>query len=251
MRRIRTACAILVLIPVMVYGYEYLQAIPRDSTPFWLKAEDPERDQQQITQMIWNQLDVRRGLSVADVGAGGGYFTFRLSSAVGPEGRVYATDVEATTVELLAKRREERDAANVIPLKVPPDSLGVPPNSVDRILMINVYPFTRCRAERTQKFFREAAEALRPGGRIVIMHDFVHLKGWSGSVGDPLICDQESLEGLKSFATRRFEVLFSETVPYSEGPLELPGYLLVLEKRAEEKLPSTAIGEDEHATRRP
>jgi predicted methyltransferase len=61
--------------------------------------EEKQREQWQRVSDIFRAMDIRPGAVVADVGAGGGFFTTRLASAVGPSGRVYAVDIEDTTLD--------------------------------------------------------------------------------------------------------------------------------------------------------
>ena len=69
------------------------------------------RDEWQQPQKVIESLKIRPGAMVADLGAGGGYFTFRLADAVGPTGKVFAVDVDAEMTELI-KSRAQKDAQN-------------------------------------------------------------------------------------------------------------------------------------------
>jgi ubiquinone/menaquinone biosynthesis C-methylase UbiE len=102
------------------------------------------------------------GQRVADVGAGRGYLTFRLADAVGPTGRVVATDIDDTALQALRAHTPRRD--NVIVRKVAPDDPGLEPASFDLILLSEVDQYL---ADRVQ-YLTMLRAALAPGGRIAV-----------------------------------------------------------------------------------
>src|SRR5215470_6697773 len=81
-------------------------------------------------------LGLTRGQRVADVGAGGGYLTVRLAAAVGPEGRVVATDIDDKALEVLRGRVAK--LPNVVVRKVAPDEPGLEAESFDLVLLAEV-----------------------------------------------------------------------------------------------------------------
>ncbi|MCM2254522.1 MAG: methyltransferase domain-containing protein [Vicinamibacteria bacterium] len=139
----------------------------------WLKGylwllERPERDAYQMPEQVMRTLDFRPGERVADIGAGSGYFALRVARAVGPEGRVWALDINDTLLELLADRVAKAGLANVKVAKVERDDPKLPPGSVDTILMVDTLHYV---ADRPA-YARKLAAALAPGGRVVVI-DFL------------------------------------------------------------------------------
>jgi ubiquinone/menaquinone biosynthesis C-methylase UbiE len=101
---------------------------------------------------------------VADIGAGTGYFTFRIAEAV-PTGRVYAVDVQPEMLEILRKRIERRAITNVTPVLGAEDDPKLPAESLDAVLLVDAYhefayPFEMMQGIRS---------ALRPGGRVFLI----------------------------------------------------------------------------------
>ena len=124
----------------------------------------PGRDGWQQPERVVAELGIRGGERVADLGAGGGYFTFRLADAVGPEGTVYAVDVDPEMVAYLRERAEEEARANVVPVLAAFDDPKLP-EAVDLIFSTNTYHHL----EDQSAYFTRVAGDLRPGGRIAII----------------------------------------------------------------------------------
>jgi ubiquinone/menaquinone biosynthesis C-methylase UbiE len=101
---------------------------------------------------------------VADIGAGTGYFTFRLAQAV-PNGRVYAVDVQPEMLEILDKRIARRAITNVIPILGAVDDPKLPAASLDAVLLVDAYHEFAYPFEMMQGIRR----ALRPGGRVFLI----------------------------------------------------------------------------------
>jgi predicted methyltransferase len=122
------------------------------------------REAWQKVDEIFAALGVAEGGRVADVGAGGGFFTVRLARAVGPGGRVYAVDINASVVRDLEDRvhREGLDNVEVILGETTDPSL---PEGLDGVLIVNAYH----EMTEHQAMLQGIARALRPGGRLVIV----------------------------------------------------------------------------------
>jgi len=109
--------------------------------------------------------EVNAGMSVADIGAGEGYYTVRLSPMVGARGRVLAEDIVPATIRALAQRVQRERLDNVaIKLGQPNDPL-LPAVSFDRIFMIHMYH----EIERPSEFLWHLRDALKPSGSIVVV----------------------------------------------------------------------------------
>jgi predicted methyltransferase len=137
-----------------------------DDAQAWAKVfDDPARDAWQRPADVVALLDVRPGMTVADIGAGTGYFLPYLSRAAGPTGRVIATDLESAMVEHMKARAARDQLTNVEPIQVSPDDPGLPPAGVDRVLVVDVWHHIEDRGA----YARALAAALRPGGIIAIV----------------------------------------------------------------------------------
>jgi len=141
-----------------------------------------DRDAWQQPERVVEALAIEPGDAVADLGAGGGYLTFRLAEAVGPEGRVYAVDVDPDMLSHLEERAREEGHAQV---KVVRAEAADPklPEPVDLILTVNTYHHLPAQTG----YFRETRRYLRPDGRIAV----IELSGkswfsrWLGHWTDP------------------------------------------------------------------
>lgn len=127
--------------------------------------DDPGRDAWQRPDEVVRLLELEPGMTVADLGAGTGYFLPHLAEAVGPEGRVLALDVEANMVAHMERRIGEAGMTNVEARQVAPDDPGLAPESVDRILIVDTWHHIDDR----ERYAARLAAALRPGGRVVVV----------------------------------------------------------------------------------
>jgi len=126
------------------------------------------RDARQKPDEVIALLGIRAGDRVADLGAGGGYFTFRLADAVGAEGRVYAVDVDRDMIRYLRRRAAEQGYANVEVVHAEPDAPGLPEGEIDLLFTCNTYHHL---ADRV-RYVEAVLDALEPAGRVAIVeHD--------------------------------------------------------------------------------
>jgi ubiquinone/menaquinone biosynthesis C-methylase UbiE len=109
-------------------------------------------------------MELALDAQVADIGAGTGYFTFRIAEAV-PKGRVYAVDVQPEMLEVLRKRIERRAITNVTPVLGAEDDPKLPSDRLDAVLLVDAYHEFAHPLEMMQGIRR----ALRPGGRVVLI----------------------------------------------------------------------------------
>ena len=132
-----------------------------------------DRDEWQHPERVVEALAIVPGQSIADLGSGGGYFTFRLADAVGPDGRVYAVDVDAEMNERLEGIARERGASNVTVVLADFDDPKIP-QLVDLIFTSNTYHHIEARVP----YFERAARYLGPSGRLAVVEykrrGFVH-----------------------------------------------------------------------------
>jgi ubiquinone/menaquinone biosynthesis C-methylase UbiE len=127
--------------------------------------EGGDRDSWQKPAAVVAALQLDPGDVVADIGAGGGYFTFRFADAVGPTGKVYAVDVDEGMIDYLKERAASEKRDNVEAVLAAFDDPRLPERGVDMIFTSNTYHHLSDRTE----YFRRAARYLKPGGRIAIV----------------------------------------------------------------------------------
>jgi len=123
------------------------------------------RDRTGEAEEVMRLAEVAPGMSVADVGAGEGYYTVRLSPIVGRRGRVLAQDIVRETRDRLAQRVQRERLDNVAVSLGEPANPMLPQHSFDRILLVHMYH------EVTQpyEFLWHLRESLKPGGLIVVV----------------------------------------------------------------------------------
>src|SRR5436305_5484590 len=100
----------------------------------WL--ERPEREREEQPTKLLDALKLKAGDVVADVGAGSGYFTFRISERVGPKGKVLAVDIQPEMLDIIRKRMKEKSITNVEPVLGTETNPKLPANAVDVILLV-------------------------------------------------------------------------------------------------------------------
>ena len=129
----------------------------------WLTR--PERIQEEEPDRMLAALDIQKGATVADIGAGVGYHVWRLSAIVGPAGKVIGEDIQEGMIRLMKKNIEDRKLANVEPVLGTPTDPKLPSKSLDLVLMVDVYH----EFSEPVTMMRHIQEALKPDGRIVLV----------------------------------------------------------------------------------
>ncbi len=134
----------------------------------WQGADWLERSEREVEEEPDKALDALgslAGLTVADVGAGSGYFTVRLASRVGPAGRVFASDLQSEMLKMLTARLARERVTNVTLVQGAVDDPKLPASSLDLAIMVDVYH----EFSEPQKMLRGLRAALKPGGRLVLL----------------------------------------------------------------------------------
>lgn len=129
----------------------------------WL--ERSEREIEEMPETALDKIGIRPGMTVADVGAGSGYFTLRLSRRVGETGKVYAVDIQPQMLNILRERLQKDGIKNVATILGSPGDPYLPPNTFDLILMVDVYH----EVSQPQKLLRKLKPALKQDGRLVLL----------------------------------------------------------------------------------
>jgi len=102
--------------------------------------ESPDRDDWQRPEQIMDALGIAEGSKVADIGIGSGWFTIRLARRVGPNGLVYAEDVQRQMLEATRRRVSREGLKNVETQQGTDTDPNLPARALDAILMVDVYP---------------------------------------------------------------------------------------------------------------
>ena len=129
----------------------------------WLDRR--EREEEEHPAEVLDSLDLRLGEVVADLGAGSGYFTFRMAPKVGQTGRVLAVEIQEAMLTTLRARAATLKATNVEVVKGSEIDPHLPAGAVDVVLVVDVYhelayPF---------EVMTKVRESLKPGGRVVFV----------------------------------------------------------------------------------
>ncbi len=141
--------------------------------------ESPDRDIWQKPDQVMDALGIADGSKVADIGAGGGYFTVRLARRVGPNGLVVAEDVQPDMLEAIKRRVAKdvsKDVRNVKTVQGTSSDPMLPAGSLDAVLISETFSEVR-RAGNPVLFLRNVRAALREGGRVGVID---YTKGGGG-----------------------------------------------------------------------
>ncbi len=129
--------------------------------------QDASREKWQMPARVMDEIGIRPGMTVVDVGAGDGWFTFHLADRVGPSGRVIAEDINVQALEALRRRCAEQKVLNVSILVGEPENPKLPAGAVDLTLMVNV--LSALGNPNVNRFLGNLAKCLKPEGQLVII----------------------------------------------------------------------------------
>jgi ubiquinone/menaquinone biosynthesis C-methylase UbiE len=129
----------------------------------WL--ERPERIDEEKPDRLVELLKLKPGDKVADVGAGTGYISERLSKKVGPAGKVYATDIQQEMLDLLGEKMKAKNIANIVPVLGTIENSKLPADTLDLVIMVDVYH----EFSHPYEMLASIRDALKPGGRVAFV----------------------------------------------------------------------------------
>ncbi len=132
-------------------------------SPIW--SSGPDRDAADESGQLIRGLDIRPGMTVADIGAGSGYHTLKLSRAVGPNGVVYAEDIVEAYIAGLRREAERRNLKNVRIIIGTADDPKLPAGQIDRAVLVHMYH----EIESPYALLWNLAGAMKPGGRVGVI----------------------------------------------------------------------------------
>jgi ubiquinone/menaquinone biosynthesis C-methylase UbiE len=142
-----------------VTGRKYAGAMGASGADWLVRPERAQPDK------ALELMGIARGATVADIGAGNGYMTWRLAERVGPTGKVFANDIQPEMLEMLRRNMEQRKLKNVETVLGTVDDPKLPAHALDLVLLVDVYH----ELSQPQKMLRKIREALKPGGRLVLL----------------------------------------------------------------------------------
>ena len=157
-----------------------MHKLHQDSKAYIAMLDDPKRDAYQKPHEVFTALKLKEGEVIADIGAGSGYFTFRLANHVGETGRVYAVDVSADMIVHLNRRIRDLQLKNVVTILAAPDDPLLADASVDRFFICDTWHHI----ENHPSYLALLKKMLKPGGQVVMI-DF---KKEKTPMGPPMRC---------------------------------------------------------------
>jgi len=128
----------------------------------WL--ERGNREDEESPSLALQLMDLQPDEVIADIGAGSGYYSFRLAKLI-PEGQVIAVDIQAEMIDYLNQQKQSQGVMNVTAHQSEIDHTCLDPESIDSALMVDAYH----EFSHPHEMLRSLHEALRPGGRIILL----------------------------------------------------------------------------------
>jgi ubiquinone/menaquinone biosynthesis C-methylase UbiE len=129
----------------------------------WL--ERTERETEEQPQLLLDALEIEPGQTIADLGAGSGYYSFRIAPLVGSSGKVLAIDIEPAMLDVIARRASRERIANIATVRATARDPHLAPGSVDLLFMVDVYH----ELEYPYEVMTKVRAALKPGGRVALI----------------------------------------------------------------------------------
>ncbi len=161
-------CALGFLPAVPLAAGQTAEATRETSTPYTgdLSHFDyPDRDKKLQVNRVMDLLGIKPGSSVADIGAGGGWFTVRAANRVGPSGTVYAEDINPKAIDYIRNRAQQEHLGNVREILGKADNPELPASSVDAVLLLKTYH----EVAQPVALLRNLRAALRSDARVGII----------------------------------------------------------------------------------
>jgi arsenite methyltransferase len=146
---------------------EEMHKLHQDSKAYMAMLDDPARDAYQKPHEVVMSLGIKEGETIADIGAGSGYFAFRFTHHVGDSGRVYAVDINPDMIVRMNQRIRDMKVKNMVTVLSTPDDPLLMDNSIDRFFLCEVWHHIQ---DKT-KYLGLMKKMLKPAGQ-VIMIDF-------------------------------------------------------------------------------
>ncbi len=142
-----------------------MHRLHKDPKAYIGALEDTKRDAYQKPHEVLTALGLKSGEIIADIGAGSGYFTFRIAHHLGAKGKVFAVDVSPDMIRHINRRIRDLKTTNVVSVLADPDDPLLAERSINRFFICNVWHHV----ENPTKYLSMMKKMLRPGGEIVMI----------------------------------------------------------------------------------
>lgn len=129
----------------------------------WLEREG--RAEAEKPELVLAAMELRDGMTVAEIGAGTGFFSRRLARAIGPKGKVYAVDIQPEMLDLLKTYAAKEGITNIVPVLGTEIDPRLPAHGVDRILLVDVYH----ELQKPEPVLARIRDSLAPGGTVTLV----------------------------------------------------------------------------------
>ncbi|HEV8579529.1 MAG TPA: methyltransferase domain-containing protein [Thermoanaerobaculia bacterium] len=129
----------------------------------WLEREG--RAEAERPEVVLAAMELREGMTVAEIGAGTGFFSRRLAKAVGPQGKVLAVDIQPEMLDLLRTYAAKEGITNIVPILGTETDPKLPAHGVDRVLLVDVYH----EFQKPQPMLAHIRDSLAPGGTVTLV----------------------------------------------------------------------------------
>ena len=129
----------------------------------WL--ERSEREKEEAPTAAIDSLGIQKGMNVADIGAGTGYFSFRLARRVGPSGRVYANDIQPEMLDRIREKAQTDGVSNLETVLGGEADPKLPLGKMDVVIMVDVYH----ELSQPQEMLQRIRASLKPDGRLILL----------------------------------------------------------------------------------
>jgi arsenite methyltransferase len=196
----RTAFVAFMLLPLVAYAQDAVQRDQRqmhglhnDPKAYIGALDDPKRDAYQKPQEVLAALDIKPGEIIADIGAGSGYFTFRLARHVSERGTIYAVDVSPDMILHINRAIRDLKVTNVISILADPDDPLLPVASVNRFFFSDSWHHI----DNQTKYLSLMKKLLKPNGEVVMI-DFHKKETPSGPPLEMRIAREDLIKQMES-----------------------------------------------------
>ena len=151
--------------PTKPLTMEEMHKLHQDSKAYIASLEDPQRDAYQKPHDVVMALDLKDGETVADIGAGSGYFSWRFTHHVGDKGKVYAVDINPDMILYMNRRFRDMQLKNIATMLAAPDDPFLMDASIDRFFFCDTWHHI---ANQTQ-YLATIKKMLKPGGQVIMI----------------------------------------------------------------------------------
>jgi ubiquinone/menaquinone biosynthesis C-methylase UbiE len=129
----------------------------------WL--ERSARDKEEAPEAALDAIGIEKGMNVADIGAGTGYFSIRIARRVGPTGKVYANDIQSEMLDRLREKSDHEGITNIETVLGSEADPKLPAGKMDLVILVDVYH----EFSQPQAMLHKIRASLKPDGRLILL----------------------------------------------------------------------------------